>query len=338
MARKLTYENIIEQISRKDFAPVYLLMGEESYFIDLITDAILKNALDDSERDFNEIIRYGSDITYDAIINEAKFYPTFSQYRVVVIKEAQDVKKIEELVSYVTHFVPSTILVLNYKNGTIDGRKKIIAEIDRVGVIFESKKLYDNQIPAWISEYTLKKGGRIEPKASIMLADFIGQDLNRIVGEIDKLWITMPAGQNIITPDLVERNIGVSKEFNNFEFLNAIIAKDVTRSNRIANYFDKNPKSNPIILSLIVLNNYFSNLMLCHYLPRKDETSVMQGLRIPIFQAKNYTFGLRNYSALKTMEIISLIRKYDAKAKGVGSNNIPDGELLRELVFKILHN
>ncbi|MFZ4456816.1 MAG: DNA polymerase III subunit delta [Bacteroidales bacterium] len=338
MAKKLSFENILTQISRKEFAPVYLLMGEEPYFIDQITDALLKNALDDSERDFNEIIRYGSDVSVETIINEARFYPTFSQYRVVVIKEAQEVKKIEDLVSYVTRLVPSTILVINYKNGTIDGRKKIIAEIDKIGVVFESKKIYDNQVPAWITEYTSKKGGRIEPKASIMLADFIGQDLNRICGEIDKLWITMPAGSNIITADLVERNIGISKEYNNYEFLNAVISKDVLKSNRIAHYFDKNSKNNPIILSLIVLYNYFSHLMLCYYLPRKDEASIAQGLRLSPFQAKSYLIGLKNYSPQATMNIVSMIRQYDAKAKGVGSNNIPDGELLRELLFKILHN
>jgi DNA polymerase-3 subunit delta len=338
MAKKVSFETILEQISRKSFSPVYLLMGEESYFIDRITDTILANALDESERDFNEIIRYGADITVETIINEARFYPSFSQYRVVVIKEAQEVKKLEDLVSYVTHFVPSTILVINYKNGTIDGRKKIIAEIDKVGIVYESKKLYDNQIPAWISDYTSKKGGKIEPKASAMLADFIGQDLNRIVSEIDKLWITMPAGKNVITADLVEKNIGISKEYNNYEFLNSVVAKDILKANRIAKYFDKNSKNNPIIVSLIVLHNYFSLLMLCHYLPRKDENSIAQAIKISPFQAKNYLIGLKNYSPFKTMEIVGLVRKYDAKAKGVGSNNIPDGELLRELLFKILHN
>lgn len=339
MAKKtLGFETILSQILRKEFAPVYLLMGEEPYFIDQLTEAILKNALDDSERDFNEIIRYGSDVNVETIINEARFYPTFSQYRVVVIKEAQEVKKIEDLVAYVTRYVPTTILVINYKNGTIDGRKKIIAEIDKIGIVFESKKIYDNQVPAWITDYTSKKGGRIEPKASIMLADFIGQDLSRICGEIDKLWITMPAGTNIITADLVERNIGISKEYNNYEFLNAVISKDVLKSNRIAHYFDKNSKNNPIILSLIVLYNYFSQLMLCYYLPRKDEVAIAQALKLSPFQAKSYLVGLRNYSAPATMNIISLIRQYDGKAKGVGSNNVPDGELLRELLFKILHH
>lgn len=338
MAKKFqSYEVILNQIQNKNFAPIYLLMGEESYFIDRITESILANALDDSERDFNEIIRYGSEVTIETIINESRFYPSFSKYRVVVIKEAQDVKKFDDLISYVVNFVPSTILVLNFKNGTVDGRKKILAEIDKVGVVFESKKIYDNQIPSWIHDYTQQKGGRIEPKASIMLADFIGQDLNRIVGEIDKLWITMPPGNNIITADLVEKNIGISKEYNNFEFLNAIVNKDILRANRIAHYFEKNPRNNPLIITLVVLFNYFSLLMLCYYLPRKDESSIASSLKMAPFQAKNYMIGLRNFHPQKTMEIVSLIREYDAMGKGMGCNNLPDGELLKELIFKILH-
>lgn len=339
MAKKeqISFENIITQISRKEFRPIYLLMGEESFYIDKITDAILANALDESERDFNEIIRYGADMTVEAIINEARFYPSFAQYRVVVIKEAQEVKKLEELVNYVQKPLPSTILVINYKHGTIDGRKKLAAEVEKHGILFESKKVYDNQLPGWINGFVEKKGLKIDPKASIMLADFIGSDLNRIAGELEKLIITMPGNQLRITPELVERNIGISKEYNNFEFLKSVIQRDILKANRIAHYFENNPKNNPLNVTLIVLYNYFSNLMLCHYLPNKNEGGVMQGLKIPAFQAKDYLFGLKSFSPYKTMEIVSLIRECDAKFKGIGNSNSSGGDLLKVLLFKMLH-
>ncbi len=340
MAKKeqISYETILHQITKKEFKPVYLLMGEESYFIDRITEAILENALTESERDFNEIVLYGADTEVYTIINEARFYPSFANNRVVIVKEAQEIKKLEELISYVQKPLSSTILVINYKNGTTDGRKKWVTEIEKQGIVFESKKLYDSQIPSWINGYVSKKGWKIDPKSSIMLADFIGSDLNRIVSELDKLIITMPAGQSIITPEQIERNIGISKEYNNFEFLKAVIQKDVLKSNRIAQYFDKNPKANPMNLTLIVLHNFFSNLMLCHYLPTKTEVSVTQGLKIPPFQSKDYLVALKNFSPMKTMQIISMIRQTDAKSKGVGSTGSINGEHLRELLFRILHN
>lgn len=340
MAKKeqQSYDSIIRDIEKKNFVPVYLLVGDEPFYIDRITEAILENALEEHERDFNEIVRYGADTEVETIINDARFYPSFAKYRVVIIKEAQEVKGLDQLQRYVSNPLNSTILVLNYKKEKIDKRLKFVSEIDKVGLIFESKKLYDNQIPTWINGYIASRGGKIEPKACIMLAEFIGSDLNRIVSEIEKLTITMPAGQGIITPELIERNIGISKEYNNFEFINAIVIKDVLKANRIAQYFDKNPKNNPLIVTIISLYSYFSTLMLCHYLPQKDERGMMQGLKMAPFQTKNYLLGIRNYNAMKTMQIISLLRIYDAKAKGIGSNNLSDGELLRELLFKILHN
>lgn len=339
MAKKeqVSFETILSQIARKEFKPIYLLMGEESYYIDKITEAILANILDESERDFNEIIRYGSDMTVEAIINEARFYPSFAQYRVVVIKEAQEVKKLDELVNYIQKPLSSTVLVLNYKHGTIDGRKKLAAEVEKHGILFESKKVYDNQLPGWVNGYIEKKGLKIDPKASIMIADFIGSDLNRIAGELDKLIITMPNDQLRITPELVERNIGISKEYNNFEFLRSVIQKDILKANRIAFYFEKNPKNNPINLTLIVLYNFFSNLMLCHYLPNKNEGGVMQGLKIPAFQAKDYLVGMKHFSPFKTMEIISIIRECDANIKGIGNSNASGGDLLKVLLYKIMH-
>lgn len=339
MAKKeqLSFDAIMSQISRREFKPVYFLMGDESYYIDRITDAILDRVLEEGEKDFNEIVRYGGDVNVADIVNEARFYPSFAQYRVVVIKEAQEVKKLEDLVNYVEKPLFSTILVINYKNGNFDRRKKLIAEVEKHGILFESKKLYDNQLPSWVNVFVEKKGLKIDPKASQMLADFIGADLNRMAGELEKLLITMPQNQTRITPELVERNIGISKEYNNFEFLKAVVQKDILKANRIAIYFEKNPKNNPLNVTLIVLHNFFSNLMLCHYLPNKNEAGVMQGLKIQAFQARDYMFGLRNFSPFKTMEIISLIRECDANMKGIGDTGSSNGDLLRVLLFKILH-
>lgn len=339
MAKKeqLSFDAIMSQISRREFKPVYFLMGDESYYIDRITDAILDRVLEEGEKDFNEIVRYGGDMNVADIVNEARFYPSFAQYRVVVIKEAQEVKKLEELVNYVEKPLFSTILVINYKNGNFDRRKKLIAEVEKHGILFESKKLYDNQLPSWVNVFVEKKGLKIDPKASQMLADFIGADLNRMAGELEKLLITMPQNQMRITPELVERNIGISKEYNNFEFLKAVVQKDILKANRIAIYFEKNPKNNPLNVTLIVLHNFFSNLMLCHYLPNKNEAGVMQGLKIQAFQARDYMFGLRNFSPFKTMESISLIRECDANMKGIGDTGSSNGDLLRVLLFKILH-
>lgn len=339
MAKKeqLSFDAIMSQISRREFKPVYFLMGDESYYIDRITDAILDRVLEGGEKDFNEIVRYGGDVNVADIVNEARFYPSFAQYRVVVIKEAQEVKKLEDLVNYVEKPLFSTILVINYKNGNFDRRKKLIAEVEKHGILFESKKLYDNQLPSWVNVFVEKKGLKIDPKASQMLADFIGADLNRMAGELEKLLITMPQNQTRITPELVERNIGISKEYNNFEFLKAVVQKDILKANRIAIYFEKNPKNNPLNVTLIVLHNFFSNLMLCHYLPNKNEAGVMQGLKIQAFQARDYMFGLRNFSPFKTMEIISLIRECDANMKGIGDTGSSKGDLLRVLLFKMLH-
>lgn len=339
MAKKeqLSFDAIMSQIARREFKPIYFLMGDESYYIDRITEAILDKVLEEGEKDFNEIVRYGGDVNVADIVNEARFYPSFAQYRVVVIKEAQEVKRLEDLVNYVEKPLFSTILVINYKNGNFDRRKKLIAEVEKHGILFESKKLYDNQLPSWVNVFVEKKGLKIDPKASQMLADFIGADLNRMAGELEKLLITMPQNQTRITPELVERNIGISKEYNNFEFLKAVVQKDILKANRIAIYFEKNPKNNPLNVTLIVLHNFFSNLMLCHYLPNKNEAGVMQGLKIQAFQARDYMFGLRNFSPFKTMEIISLIRECDANMKGIGDTGSSNGDLLRVLLFKMLH-
>lgn len=340
MAKKeaLTSVSILQSIRNRVFAPVYILMGEENYFIDEITNVLMDTVLTEDEKAFNEVVLYGADVTVTDIINEARFYPSFANHRVVLVKEAQLVKELDKLVHYVQKPLVSTVLILNYRNGKLDGRTKLSAEVSRSGVLFESKKLYDNQVAGWISSYLQVKGQTIDPKAAAMLSEFLGTDLSRIVKELDKLIIVQKGSNSRITPDLVERNIGISKEFNNFELLKSIVSRDVLKANRIVNYFRDNPKSNPIVVTNTVLFNYFSKLMLCYYLPDKSEMGVTRALGFKTsFQSKDYLIGMKAFSALKTMQVIGLIRTCDAKSKGVGNYSGSSYDLLRELVFKILH-
>lgn len=329
---------ILQDIRNKTFAPVYFLMGDEPYYIDLICDTIIANALSESERDFNQTILYGADIEdFGIVINTAKRFPMMAQHQLVVVKEAQMIRSIESLTYYLQKPLRSTILVICYKGSYKS--KKILAEIGKVGVLYESKKLYENQLPAFISNYLAEKRMTIDPKASAMMADFIGADLNRLTGELDKLAITLPEGQTRITAESVERNIGISKDFNNFELLNAIINRNVYKANLIVRYFEQNPKNNPLVVTISVLFNFFANLMLCYFAPDKSENGLVGELKLrSAFQARDYIVAMRNYNAFKCIEIIDCIRRSDAKSKGVNSGAMSqDSDILREMVFRIMH-
>ncbi|MDD6209316.1 MAG: DNA polymerase III subunit delta [Bacteroidales bacterium] len=339
MAEKLwTFEDIMRDIRAKHFYPVYLLMGDEPYYPELITQTVTDSLLTEEERDFNQTIFYGPDCDVTDVINTAKRYPMMSDYQLVIVREAQMLKRIEDLSHYLQKPLRSTVLVIEYKNASADKRKSFVALAAKEGVVFESKKLYDNKLPAFIASYLKVKGCHIEPKAAQMLVDFLGNDLGKLTGEIDKLMISMGGGNKVVTPELVESNIGISKDYNNFEFLDALLSGDVLKANRIVLHFGANPKSYPLVVTLSVLFNFFSNLMIAHYLPNKTEEGLMSGLSLKrSFLVKPYLQGLRRFSAGKTMQIISYIRTCDAQAKGVGVVSADDRDLLRELVFKILH-
>lgn len=338
MAKETTYEEIARDLKNRVYKPVYYLMGEEPYYIDRISEYIAQTVLNEMEKEFNQTIVYGSDTDIASIINAAKRYPMMSKYQVVIVKEAQNVKNMEELSYYLQKPLESTILVLCHKHGSLDRRKKLSAEIEKVGVLFESKKLKDTQLPSFISSYLKRKQVEIEPKASEMMAEFVGTDLNRMAGELEKLIITLPKGQRRITPEQIERNIGISKDYNNFELRNALVAKDILKANRIIKYFEENPKTNPLQMTLSVLFNFFSNLMLAYYAPDKSEQGVANqlGLRSS-WQARDYMAAMKKYSGVKTMQIIGEIRYCDAKSKGVGNSSLNDADLLRELIYTILH-
>lgn len=336
---ELTYEGICQDIRSKKFAPVYVLMGDEPFFIDQITDLLLENVLDESERDFNQVMLYGADIDAVTIINAARRFPMMSKYQLIVVREAQLVRDIEVLASYVKKPLMSTVLVLNYKYKTLDRRKSLATATDKVGVLFESKKIPDYKMPAFITSLMQQRSIGVDGKAAQMLADFLGNNLSRLSKELDKLVLLLPEnGAKRITPELVEQNVGISKEYNNFELLKAIATKDVLKANRIAQYFEKNPKNNPIQATLPVLFNYFSNLLICYYAKDRSENGLMAALGLRgAFQVKDYVLGMRNYPAMKVFNIIHDIRITDARSKGVDNSSASDAELLKELLYKILH-
>jgi len=338
MAKETTYEEIVRDLRNQVYKPVYYLMGEESYYIDKISEYIAQTVLKEEEREFNQTILYGSDVDIVAVINAAKRYPMMAERQVVIVKEAQHIKHMEDLVFYVQKPLQSTVLVICHKNGVLDRRKKLAAEIEKVGVLFESKKIKDTQLPGFITSYLKRKSVEIEPKASEMMAEFVGTDLNRMAGELDKLVITLAPGMRRVTPEQIERNIGVSKDYNNYELRSALVAKDVLKANKIIKYFAENPKTNPIQMTLSVLFGFFSNLMLAYYAPEKTEQGIASQLGLKsAWQAREYIAAMRMYSGMKVMQIIGEIRYCDAKSKGVENSSLSDADLLRELIYKILH-
>lgn len=336
--QELTCEDILKELRAKQYRPIYYLMGEESYYIDMIADYIASNVLSETEKEFNLTVLYGADVDVATIINASKRYPMMCEYQVIIVKEAQAIRNMEELTFYLQKPLTSTILVVCHKHGTLDRRKKLAAEIEKKGVLFESKKIKEAQLSSFISSYMKRKGIDVDPKAIAMLSDFVGTDLSRLTGELEKLIITLPTNQKRITPEQIEKNIGISKDYNNFELRSALVEKDILKANKIIKYFEENPKTNPIQMTLSLLFSFYSNLMLAYYAPDKTEQGIaaMLGLKTP-WQARDYMAAMRKYSGVKTMQIVSEIRYADAKSKGVNNPSVSDGDILRELVFNILH-
>jgi len=334
-----TFEGICRDIREKKFKPVYILMGEEPFFMDKITDLLIETVVNEAERDFNQTILYGADADAAKIINAARRFPMMSDYQLVVVREAQMVRDIEILAHYVKKPLMQTVLVVNYKYKTLDRRKMLASAADANGILFDSKKIPDYKMPAFITSLMQQRGISIDQKSTQMLSDFLGNDLSRLDKELDKLSLLLPEnGPKRITPELIEQNIGISKDFNNFELLKAIAGKDILKANRIIQYFEKNPKNNPIQVTLPVLFNYFSNLLICYYSKDRSEQGLMNALGLRnSFQVKDYSMGIRNYSAMKVFNLISDIRTTDARSKGVDNPSASDGDILKELVYKILH-
>ena len=335
----ITHREIVEQIRRQEYKPIYLLMGEEAYYIDRISEYIADNVLTKDEQDFNQTIIYCTRETAVAdVINCARRYPMMAKHQVVIVKEAQNLLKIDELSVYAQNPMETTILVICYKNGKVDGRKKLIPAVEKVGVVFESPKLKDGMLPQFIADYLRRKQVSIEERACLMMAESVGADLNRMAGELDKLVLALPTGQMRITPDLVEQHVGISKEFNLWELRTAVSNKDVAKVNKIIFYFDQNPKANSPVATVAMLFNFFAQLMLAYYSPDRTERGMMVQLDLrQNWQLREYTTAMRNYTALKTMRIIGKLREADARLKGINRGNLTDADIMHELFFYILH-
>jgi DNA polymerase III subunit delta len=332
-----TFEEIISDLKKRIFKPVYFLAGDEPYYIDLITDFIAEKVLSDEEKAFNQIIIYGEETSVNSIIETSRRFPMMASHQVVIVKEAQALKKIEDLAIYLDKPLLSTILVLNYKYKVIDKRTKLYKTLDTQGVYFESMRLRDYQVPPWIERYLMTKGIKINPDASAMLTEFLGADLHKIVNELDKLLITLPAGKPVITTSLIEKNIGISKDYNNFELQKAIGEKNILKANMIVRYFTENPNDNPVTLTIASLFSLFTKILTYHYLTDKSKNNVASVLKIHPYFVKDYEISAMKYDATKTIQIISLLRTYDMKTKGFGDVSTDQGDLLKELVYKILH-
>ena len=339
-AKNASFDSIMADLEARRFAPVYYLMGDESYYIDKISDYLAEHVLQPEERDFNQTVLFGSDVTASQVADYARRYPMMSEYQVVIVKEAQNIKQTEALEKYFKQPLASTILVMCHKNGTVDGRKReYMKAIQSAGVLFESKKLRDRDLPLFIEQYLKARNVSIDTKSTQIIADSIGADLSRLASELDKVILSLPEENRRVTPQVVEDQIGVSKEFNSFELRDAIVNRNVFKANQIIKYFDENPKAGSIYAFLPMLFNYFQNLMIAYYAPNnKSQEGVAEWLELRnSWLAKDYMIGMRNYTGVKTMQIISKMREIDAKSKGLDNPNTPPGELMKELIFYILH-
>lgn len=334
-----TYAGIMADLKARKFSPIYYLMGEEPYYIDKIADYIAENVLRPEERDFNLMVMYGSDVSAVQVVDTAKRYPMMSDYQVVIVKEAQNIRNTDALEAYLKNPPASTILVMCHKNGVLDRRKKLAATVEKVGVLFESKKMRERDLPAFIESYLRQHGASVDPKSQQIIADSIGADLNRLIGELDKLLISLPENDRRVTPLVVEQQIGVSKDFNSFELRDAVVRRDVFKANQIVKYFNENPKAGSLYSFLPMLFNYFQNLMIAFYCPQRNSQEALAkwlDLRSP-WAAKDYITGMQNYTGMKVLQIISQFRAIDAKSKGLDNPNTPSGELVKELIFFIFH-
>ncbi len=329
------FDEIMQQLKKKIYHPVYFLMGEESYYIDKITEYIENNVLTETEKVFNQTVFYGRDSDVMNIINAARRYPMAANYQVIIVKEAQDLKDINKLQFYFEKPMPSTIFVVNYKYGKLAANTKLYKSLTNY-IVKEFPKIPDYQLSTWIINYLSEKKIIIETDAAELLADSIGNDLNLLVHEIEKLFLLLPAQSKKITKDDIEKNIGISKDFNIYELQKALATKNYQRAFTIVKYFNKNPKNHPLVVTIGSLFSYFSRLLICYSLPEKNAQSIAAALGIKPFIANEYITALKNYRLAKVEQIISLLREYDMKSKGYDSNTSED-ELLRELIYKIMH-
>ncbi|MDD3878267.1 MAG: DNA polymerase III subunit delta [Bacteroidales bacterium] len=334
----MNFDQIVKDIDNQVFYPVYFLMGDEPYYIDKISNLLASKILTtDEEREMNLIILYGGDTNVQTIVSYARSYGMIPNYQVIIIKEAKNLDDIEKLESYIENPSKTSILVICYKYGTIDKRKTIAKKIEKMGVLFESKPLYDDKIPEWVSTLVINKGLRIGPNAALLLSENIGNDLSRIESEINKMTILLPKGSEITVED-IERNIGISKEFNVFELQKALTRKDILKANRIIKYFAQNPKNNPMLQVLAILYSFFCKILIFHTIKDKNDIKLVAStLSVNPFFVKDYTAASRTFPVSKLEKIFEYLRDADMKCKGIESNMKDEDAIYKELIFKIMH-
>ena len=330
------YKQIENDIKSKNFYPIYLLMGEEELFIDKLTDLIVENSISESEREFNYTILYGKETNVDEIVSISKKFPLMSNYQVVVIKEAQDLSRtIDQLTSYTNNFSKSTILIICYKHKSIDKRKSLYKSISKNGIVFESKRLYENQAQQWVMQQLTKRNIKVSHKAVSMIVDYLGADLRKINNEIGKLLQAKNNPKEILDID-IEKYIGISKEYNNFELRKAISEKNLNKAFQIADYFAKNPNSNPLVVTISMIFDFFSKLLLYHANDNMPDSRKASIMKISPFFVSEYRIASKNYPIKRVTKVISIIREYDLKSKGSGAKNLSHFDLLKEMIARIV--
>jgi len=333
----MTHQEILKSLRAKDYKPVYLLHGPESHFIDTISKYVETKILSEGERSFNQMIFYGKDADAKTIIDTASRYPMMASHQVVILKEAQDMKGLQDLQLYIEKAVTTTILVICHKHRKLDARTRLAKALKKHAVVFESKKLYDNQVPDWITTYLKSKKMTIAPNASQLIAEYLGTNLSKIVNELDKLVINLPAG-TAVNEKHIQDNIGISKDYNVFELQRALGSRDVVKANRIINYFVANPRKNPLVVVVGTLYNYFSKVFMMHFLRQAADHEASKALKLRSdYFLKEYKMAARNFGLPKTKQVIHLLKEYDLRSKGVDNDSTSEGELMKELVWKILH-
>lgn len=335
----LTFEQIFAKLKKKEFQPIYFLHGTESYYIDAISDYIEANALNEAEKAFNQTILYGKEADHLAVVDNARRYPMMASHQVVLLKEAQEMKSLKGLQSYIEKPLNSTILVICHKHKKFNLNSKFGKALNSNALVFESKAPYESKMPDWINNYLTAKKFQISPQASELIAEYLGNQLSKVANELDKLAINLAPGTKI-TPKHIEENIGISKDYNVFELQKALGQRDVLKANRIVNYFAANPRKNPLTVVIASLYNYFSKIYMLHFLAQKSEKEILSGLKLrSSYFLKEYRQATRNFSRSKTEQVISILKDFDLMAKGLNYNTVgkPDGELLKELVWRILH-
>jgi DNA polymerase III subunit delta len=334
-------KKIMDDLRRKKFAPIYMLQGEETFYIDLISNYIEANALSESEKGFNQIILYGKDAPVHVILTHAKRFPMMAERQVVIVREAQDIPDLQKeagvklMLDYITRPVPSTVLVFCHKHKTLDKRKELGKKIDQFALTATFKKAYDNQLPDFIAAYAKEQEMVIDDGAIRVLCEYVGNDLNRLTNEIDKVRNGLTGGETV-TSEMIMNQVGISREYNIFELQKALIAKDALQLAKIVGYFEGNTKKNPVIPLVAFLYSFFSKLLLASTSGDRSEKGLITTLKISPFAVRDYSNALQHYWPDKIIENISLLKEADLKLKGVNSGTESDGQVLKELIFRLI--